>query len=68
MADVILDANVLVAQLDASDVLHARAVELLERLHRDGDQAVLLDVLVGEAISVLCRRSQARAAAFRSRL
>jgi predicted nucleic acid-binding protein len=60
MADVVLDANVLVGYLDANDVQHARASRLLERLESSGHQIVLLDVLVGEAVSVLCRRARER--------
>ncbi|MBI4951777.1 MAG: type II toxin-antitoxin system VapC family toxin [Myxococcales bacterium] len=55
-----LDANVLVAQLDGRDALHVRASALLEDLARRGDRPVLLDVLLGEAVSVLCRRARER--------
>jgi predicted nucleic acid-binding protein len=58
MAEVVLDANVLVGLLDAGDVHHARARALVDRLRADGHSTVLLDVLVGEAVSVLCRRQQ----------
>lgn len=60
MAEVVLDANVLVGYLDANDVQHARASALLERLEADGHQSILLDVLVAEAVSVLCRRARER--------
>jgi predicted nucleic acid-binding protein len=60
MAEVVLDANILVAWLDQGDSLHARAAELLEALERDGHEPVLLDVLLSEAISVLCRRARER--------
>src|SRR5690348_14897600 len=60
MADVVLDANVLVGFLDANDVQHARANGLLERLESSGHRIMLLDVLVGEAVSVLCRRARER--------
>jgi predicted nucleic acid-binding protein len=58
MAECVLDANVLVAWIDAADSLHARAHDLMTRLEQDGTDTdpVLLDVLVGEAVSVLCRR------------
>lgn len=57
MAEVVLDANVLVGYLDANDVQHTRASALLEQLEADGHQSILLDVLVAEAVSVLCRRA-----------
>ncbi|MBK8995714.1 MAG: hypothetical protein IPM35_08200 [Myxococcales bacterium] len=60
MAEVVLDANVLVGLLDAGDVHHARARALVDRLKADGHSTVLLDVLVGEAVSVLCRRRDRR--------
>jgi predicted nucleic acid-binding protein len=61
MAECVLDANVLVAWIDAADSLHARAHDLMNQLEQDGDtEPVLLDVLVGEAVSVLCRRFRER--------
>lgn len=60
MADVALDANVVVGFLDASDTLHERAAALLRRIETRGDDVILLDVCVGEAISVLCRRARER--------
>ncbi|MDQ3035850.1 MAG: type II toxin-antitoxin system VapC family toxin [Myxococcota bacterium] len=60
MADVALDANVLVAYLDAGDVHHSRARALVERLEHDGHALILLDVCVGEAVSVVCRRARER--------
>lgn len=60
MAECVLDANVLVAWLDAADSLHARAHDLMTQLEQDGTNPVLLDVLVGEAVSVLCRRFRER--------
>lgn len=62
MADVVLDANVLVGYLDANDSQHSRATELIAKLEADGHESVLLDVLVAEAISVLCRRARERKA------
>jgi predicted nucleic acid-binding protein len=62
MAEVVLDANVLVGYLDANDVHHARASALIDRLQADGHASVLLDVLVAEAVSVLCRRARERKA------
>jgi predicted nucleic acid-binding protein len=60
MAECVLDANVLVAWIDAADALHTRASGLMARLEQDGVEPVFLDVLVGEAISVLCRRFRER--------
>lgn len=60
MAEVVLDANVLVGLLDSSDVLAPHAVALLQRLQESGSDPVLLDVCVSEAVSVICRRSQQR--------
>ena len=60
MADVALDANVLVAFLDAGDAHHARAVALIERLRTEQHELVLLDICVGEAVSVVCRRARER--------
>jgi predicted nucleic acid-binding protein len=62
MAEVVLDANIIIAQSDRSDALHARAIDLVARLERDGHRPVLIDVLVAEAISVLCRRARERKA------
>ena len=60
MAEVVLDANVIVALLYADDSQHQRAVELTERLEGEGHTLVLLDFLVFEALSVLCRRAAQR--------
>jgi predicted nucleic acid-binding protein len=62
MAEVVLDANVLVGYLDANDVQPTRASALIDRLQADGHASVLLDVLVAEAVSVLCRRARERKA------
>lgn len=61
MAEIVLDANILVGLLDRGDSLHERAVELVDRLEHDGHDFVLLDICVTEAISVLCRRAEERA-------
>jgi len=45
MAEVALDANVVVGFLDANDSLHARAAALLRDLEEKGHGVVLLDVL-----------------------
>lgn len=60
MADIVLDANVLVGWLDDHDVLAPQSAALISRLRADGSHLVLLDICVGEAISVICRRSRER--------
>ncbi len=60
MAEVVLDANILVGWLDEGDALHNRVIGILERLERAGHEVVLTDVLLAEAISVLCRRARER--------
>jgi predicted nucleic acid-binding protein len=60
MADCALDANVIVAWIDAADVLHVRATALLAKLARDGLEPVIPDVTFNEAVSVLCRRFRER--------
>lgn len=60
MREVVLDANVIVAWLDQSDVLASRARELMARLKAEGAWIVLLDIAVTEALSVLCRRAAQR--------
>jgi predicted nucleic acid-binding protein len=58
--EVVLDANVIVAQLDRVDVFSDRAQVLGKRLRDEGAEIVLLDVLVGETVSVICRRARER--------
>ncbi|MBE7483103.1 MAG: hypothetical protein HS104_24410 [Polyangiaceae bacterium] len=58
MAEVVLDANVIVGWLDKADLHNARATELIDGLKRDGHVALLFDVFVAEAVSVICRRAQ----------
>ena len=60
MPEVVLDANVLVGLLYGGDAQHDRARALVDRLEREGHSVVLLDVLVFEAVSVLCRRADER--------
>jgi predicted nucleic acid-binding protein len=60
MAEVVLDANVLVALLYEGDAHHDRAKALTDRMEAEGHVLVLLDVLVFEAVSVLCRRARER--------
>ena len=56
MAEVVLDANVLVGLLYDADAQHARALRVLADLEEGQHDIVLLDFLVQEAVSVLCRR------------
>jgi predicted nucleic acid-binding protein len=58
--EIVLDANVIIAQLDGADTLAVRAQELTERLSGEGAEPVLLDFLVAEALSVICRRARER--------
>lgn len=60
MADVAIDAKVLVGVLDRHDTLHDSSVALLERLEDEQRKILLLDVCVAEAVSVLCRRATQR--------
>jgi predicted nucleic acid-binding protein len=60
MAEVVLDSNVIVAILYAADSQHGRASELVDRLESQGHALVLLDFIVFEALSVLCRRAAER--------
>jgi len=57
MAKLVLDANVIVGWLDKSDSLNARAMKLLDNIHTAGDSYLLLDFIVSEALSVMCRRA-----------
>jgi len=60
MSKIVLDASVLVGHLDQHDSLHARAEELGERIRANGDVPQAIDLLVHEAVSVLCRRARER--------
>ena len=60
MADVVLDANVLVGLLDRNDALHVAATQLVGRITGSGHTVVLLDFCLAEALSVLCRRTRER--------
>jgi predicted nucleic acid-binding protein len=57
MAEVVLDANVLVGFLDKGDALHERAVDLLDRLEKDGHDFVLLDIFNDALLLILARES-----------
>jgi len=57
MAEIVLDASVVVAILDASDLFAARAHTLRRRLLSEGHTLVHLDFLIAEAVTVLSRRT-----------
>jgi predicted nucleic acid-binding protein len=59
--EVVLDANLLVGLTDDRDSRAADARALVRRLRERGAEPVLLDFLVGEALSALCRRFAERA-------
>lgn len=58
--EVVLDANVIVGLLDPADALHLGSQDLLDEIKRMGKEPVLLDFIVEEALSVLCRRAHER--------
>jgi predicted nucleic acid-binding protein len=60
MSKIVMDANVLVGHLDQYDSLHERAEALGERIRANGDVPQAIDLLLQEAISVLCRRARER--------
>ncbi len=60
MADVVLDANVLVGYFDQNDTLHRQSLEVMKKIKETGDTPIMLDFLVAEAVSVICRRTQQR--------
>ena len=57
MAEVVLDANVIVGLLDAQDVWNERARRLVRELHVQGHSILVLDLIAAEALSVICRRA-----------
>jgi predicted nucleic acid-binding protein len=59
---VVLDANVIVGWLDATDSLHARAKTLTLQLKAADASIVLVDFVVSEAVSVFARRARERKA------
>jgi predicted nucleic acid-binding protein len=61
--EIVLDANVIVAQFDRADALAARARELTERLRGTDATPVFLDFIVAEALSVISRRARERKSA-----
>jgi predicted nucleic acid-binding protein len=60
MAEVALDANVIVALLYDGDTYHERAKKLRTELKGAGHAIAILDFLLHEAVSVLCRRARER--------
>lgn len=60
MVKVVLDANVLIGHLDEYDSLHNPAEALIERVRVNGDVTQAIDLVLQEAISVICRRARER--------
>jgi hypothetical protein len=60
MAKIVLDANVVIGWLDEYDSLGGRASKVVEDILAAGDSLLLLDFVVAEAISVVCRRASER--------
>ncbi len=56
MARVVIDTSVLVGFLDSADHWHSSATALMERLAANRDEAVYLDCVLGESVSVIARR------------
>ncbi len=59
--EIVLDANVLVGLADNNDSRAADARDVVRRFRARGAEPVLVDFLVGEALSALCRRFAERA-------
>lgn len=59
-ADVPFDTNIIVGYLDPGDSQHLKATWIAESLRRAGFNLVLLDFIVEETLSVLCRRARER--------
>lgn len=59
--EIVLDANVLVGLADERDSRAADARDIVRWLRARGAEPVLVDFLVGEALSALCRRFADRA-------
>jgi len=58
---IILDTNYLVALLDTKDIWHTQISKLSKRLEELEFEAVFLDCVVAETISVLCKRFEEKA-------
>jgi len=56
MARIIVDTSVLVGALDGHDHWNPQAKALMDRLTVSGDEAIYLDCVLGDCISVICRR------------
>ena len=54
--EIVVDSSVLVGMLVPNDVWHERTVELWAVIEANGHQAIVLDCVVAEAISVAVRR------------
>jgi len=49
MSKVLIDTNVLVGFVDKGDKWHKRCVDLISRLSLQGDEVIILDVVMFEA-------------------
>jgi predicted nucleic acid-binding protein len=58
MTIVIIDANVLVALVDARDKWHGKALALRDALLAEGAQLVYFDCVINESIGVIGRRAE----------
>lgn len=59
--EIVIDANVIVAFWNPRDVHHERAAKLLSSLASSDVRLVLIDFVVEESLSVLCRHAQQKA-------
>jgi predicted nucleic acid-binding protein len=60
MAEVVLDANVIVGWLDEQDTQNERATRFIRGLRAQGHSILVLDLIAAEALSVICRRATER--------
>lgn len=55
-----LDSNFLIALTDASDLHHARASKLLQRITAAESELFLSDIAINETLSILARRHESK--------
>ncbi len=58
MVKVVLDANVLIGHLDVHYSLNRRAEAVIEKVRASGNVTQAIDLVLQEAISVICRRAR----------
>lgn len=56
----LLDSNFLIALLDAGDVHHGRAVQLLNKLQANEGEFFISDILINEVLSVFAKRCETK--------